>query len=126
MHSAIEAIEFSLGTISNTASYLRLWALSLAHSKLCDVFMLLTFNFQYVQTWNSTSKAYQTATLILMWPLYMSATFFILLLMDCMECALHDIRLHWVEFNAKFYKGAGYDFTPLSFEQVLEAEQERD
>jgi len=115
VHSGIEAIEFSLGTISNTASYLRLWALSLAHSKLCDVFMLLTFNFQYTQIWNSDSFATFLIGFVTLWPVYMTATTCILLLMDCMECFLHDIRLHWVEFNAKFYKGNGNEFTPLSF-----------
>jgi V-type H+-transporting ATPase subunit a len=46
-------------------------------------------------------------------------TFGILMCMDTMECFLHSLRLHWVEFQNKFYKGDGYKYIPLSYQHSI-------
>lgn len=106
IHQLIETIEFVLGTISNTASYLRLWALSLAHSQLAAVF--------YDKLIKSSVETGNWSMLFFTMPFFLSANFFILVCMDAMECFLHTLRLHWVEFQNKFYKGSGYRFLTFS------------
>jgi len=116
IHQLIETIEFSLGTISNTASYLRLWALSLAHGQLADVF------FEKLLVTMGLAGTGSPLMLFVLFPVFASFSFFVLMCMDSMECFLHTLRLHWVEFQNKFYKGTGYKFVPFSFRVELENE----
>jgi V-type H+-transporting ATPase subunit a len=118
----IETIEFVLGSVSNTASYLRLWALSLAHSQLAETF----FNLIFRSTFRTESNGMTILLSLLQWPLFWGATFFVLLLMDLLECFLHTLRLHWVEFNNKFYKGEGYAFKPFKYQALLSSVLEED
>ena len=122
IHQLIETIEFVLGTVSNTASYLRLWALSLAHSQLAHVFYDKLIGSVGLEADN---VAVGSISLFILFPMWASFTFFVLICMDSMECFLHTLRLHWVEFQNKFYKGNGYKFEPFSFAPILEEEKNR-
>ncbi|KAK4771988.1 hypothetical protein SAY86_013763 [Trapa natans] len=107
VHQLIHTIEFVLGAVSNTASYLRLWALSLAHSELSSVFyekvLLLAWGFNNV------------IILVIGIIVFIAATVGVLLVMETLSAFLHALRLHWVEFQNKFYEGDGYKFFPFSF-----------
>ena len=111
IHSMIETIEYSLGTVSNTASYLRLWALSLAHSQLAKVFFDYTISMMGLQP-----SPWAIPAMALIYYLFMAVTFGVLIFMEGLGAFLHAIRLHWVEFQNKFYKGEGYPFKAFSYE----------
>jgi len=120
IHQLIETIEFALGSISNTASYLRLWALSLAHSQLSSTFLDMTFQ-KYIKKQASMGIAIPFA--IVGSAGFVGVSFAILGCMDSMECFLHTLRLHWVEFNNKFFKGNGVKYVSLNYEDRPEIGQ---
>ncbi|XP_061354944.1 V-type proton ATPase subunit a1-like isoform X1 [Gastrolobium bilobum] len=112
VHQMIHSIEFVLGSVSNTASYLRLWALSLAHSELSTVF----YEKVLLLAWGYDNLVIRLVGLAV----FAFATAFILLMMESLSAFLHALRLHWVEFQNKFYHGDGYKFRPFSFASLTE------
>lgn len=103
----IHTIEFVLGTVSNTASYLRLWALSLAHAQLSEVLWSLCLD----------GFMFSPVMLVVGYVIWFCGSMAMMVAMEGLSAFLHALRLHWVEFNNKFYGGQGTKFEPFTLNQ---------
>merc|ERR1711884_321720 len=115
IHQIIETIEYVLGTVSHTASYLRIWALSLAHQQLSLVFFQKTLQMGLEMSFPANGFM-----IYFMFVAWFGITLGVLLGMDVLECFLHTLRLHWVEFQSKFYKAGGEKFAPFNVSKLVQ------
>ncbi|KAK4390743.1 V-type proton ATPase subunit a3 [Sesamum angolense] len=86
----------------------------LAHSELSSVF----YEKVLLLAWG-----YNVFILIIGIVVFICATVGVLLLMETLSAFLHALRLHWVEFQSKFYEGDGYKFSPFSFVSIGDDEE---
>jgi len=114
IHQIIETIEYVLGTVSHTASYLRIWALSLAHQQLSLVFFQKTLSVGL-----NAAFPMNGVIIFFMYAAWFGITLGVLMGMDVLECFLHTLRLHWVEFQSKFYKAGGVKFDPFNIRKLV-------
>lgn len=121
VHQMIHTIEFVLGAVSNTASYLRLWALSLAHAQLSAVFYDMVLMLP-ISMGSSGGGAVSIILIVVGFFVWACATMGVLMIMESLSAFLHALRLHWVEYMNKFYHGDGYLFVPYSFAEVEKEE----
>ena len=92
----MHAMELFIQSISNTFSYLRIWALNLA-----DFYVKFAI-FLALGGPGITPLSLLGAALGNL----------LVMLLEALIVFVQDLRLHWVEWFGKFYEGTGFPFSP--------------
>ncbi|MHA1304308.1 MAG: V-type ATPase 116kDa subunit family protein [Candidatus Heimdallarchaeaceae archaeon] len=102
----MEAIDYILSLFSNTLSFSRILAMLLVHAILSGLpFILAGVDTHHVSA---------LATSWIYWVIGLAWGLLVIVPVEGLFSFLQTLRLHWVEFFSKFYKGEGIPFQPLT------------
>ena len=108
--------EVLVASISNTISYARILALNMVHAGFAKTFI----NLGAPGIYYGHTAAEAGHIIVELTPGYFMNMFiglFLIMVLESLLSFINTLRLHWVEWFQKFYKGDGYRFTPFKIKR---------
>ncbi|MHA1237701.1 MAG: V-type ATP synthase subunit I [Candidatus Odinarchaeia archaeon] len=117
MESIFGTFEVLVASISNTISYARILALNMVHAGFAKTFI----NLGAPGIYYGHAAAECGYIIVELTPGYFMNMFiglFLIMSLESLLSFINTLRLHWVEWFLKFYKGEGYKFKPFKIERI--------